>query len=221
MIDITPNWHPIWVHFVIGLLIIGTLFYGLAWIGRKQSWSNTILAAARWNITLGIGFALIAFITGLLAAGSVPHDDAAHANMIVHRNWALMALLIFAVAGILLWSEWRKAVMRASSPVLALLLAGSAALAITGFEGGQNVFEHGLGVQRLPDVGHHDHAHAGHNHHGMETEDATHHEDIEEPAHDHDHDDAQHHDGDQPEPQVPEADSHDHEHSSSYGTHSH
>jgi hypothetical protein len=25
MINIVPNWHPIWVHFVIGLLIIGTL----------------------------------------------------------------------------------------------------------------------------------------------------------------------------------------------------
>jgi uncharacterized membrane protein len=165
MIEIVPNWHPIWVHFVIGLLIGGTLFYTLAWIGRGRARSGSLLAAARWSVSAGFACALLALFTGFLAAGSVPHDDAAHANMLTHRNWALTSALIFSAACAALWIEWRKAAASASTMVLALLLAGSAALAVTGFEGGQNVYEHGLGVRRLPDIGSHDHGAPEHGHH--------------------------------------------------------
>lgn len=206
MIDIVPNWHPVWVHFAIGLPIIGTLFYALAWIGGERPCAGGLLAAARWNLTAGIAFALAALLTGFLAAGSVPHDDAAHANMLVHRNWALAAAFLFGSAAVLIWIEWRKAAQRARIPVLLILLAGSGALAVTGFEGGQNVFEHGLGVRRLPDTGHHDHAHGGHRRDGA---------DETAPAAGHDT-----HQHEVPPQMDAEAETHDHDHSST-DTHNH
>lgn len=162
MIEIVPNWHPIWVHFTIGLLLIGTLFYAIALAGASQNWSYQVLSAARWNLLAGLLFAVLALVTGWLAANSVAHDDAGHANMMVHRNWALLAATLFIVAVIWLSTHWRNAKEKASVGVLALLLAGSAALGVTGFKGGANVYEHGLGVQRLPDLGAHDHAAHGH-----------------------------------------------------------
>jgi ketosteroid isomerase-like protein len=41
---------------------------------------------------------------------------------------------------------------------LLLLLAGSATLAVTGLEGAENVYQYGLGVQKLPDVSTHEHS---------------------------------------------------------------
>ncbi len=166
MIEIIPNWHPIWVHFTIGLLIIGTLFYALAFAGATRSWAHHALNAARWNLFAGILFAVVALVSGWLAANSVAHDDVGHANLLVHINWALIAAAIFIVAVVWLWIQSRKAEKKTSLPVLLLLLAGSAALGVTGFKGGANVYEHGLGVQRLPDIGAHDHAAHDHAHPG-------------------------------------------------------
>lgn len=160
MIEIVPNWHPIWVHFTIGLLIIGTLFYALAFAGK--TWSYQALSAARWNLIAGVLFAAVSLVSGYLAADSVPHDNAGHANLLQHRNWAWIAASIFTIAVIWLAIQWRKPESKTSLPVLLLLLAASAALGVTGFKGGANVFEHGLGVQRLPDPGAHDHSAHGH-----------------------------------------------------------
>ncbi len=170
MIEIIPNWHPIWVHFTIGLLIIGTLFYALAFAGAARSWVPHALNAARWNLIAGTLFAVLALLTGYLAANSVAHDNAGHANLLVHINWALTAAAIFVVAVVWLSIQWRKAKGKASLPVLLLLLVGSAALGVTGSKGGANVYEHGLGVQRLPELGAHDHAAHDHAHPGESEE---------------------------------------------------
>jgi uncharacterized membrane protein len=164
MVEIVPNWHPIWVHFTIGLLTIGTLFYALAFAGKATTWAQQALTAARWNLIAGTLFAVAALVSGWLAANSVPHDNAGHANLLTHINWALIAAAIFITAVVWLGMQWRNSDKKASVPVLLLLLGGSAALTVTGFKGGANVFEHGLGVQRLPDIGRHDHAAHGHHH---------------------------------------------------------
>jgi uncharacterized membrane protein len=178
MIEIIPNWHPIWVHFTIGLLIAGAVFYALAWIGKSHGWAQQALTAARWNLLGGTVFAVMALISGLLAAGSVAHDAAGHANMLLHRNWALATTGIFIVAGIWLWLQNRKAGAQPILLLLVLLMAGAGAVGVTGYKGAANVYEHGLGVQRLPDVAAHDHAahaHTQDNHEAVEsTEDSTH-----------------------------------------------
>jgi len=49
--------------------------------------------------------------------------------------------------------------VRASIFSALLLLVGGSTLVMTGLEGAQNVYEHGLGVQRLPEVSAHEHEH--------------------------------------------------------------
>jgi uncharacterized membrane protein len=171
VIEIIPNWHPIWVHFAIALLVTGTVIYAV--FGWKASSGTTeptqaltteptqALVFSRWMLWLGAIASLLSLLTGYWASTTVAHDDLAHANMLVHRNWAIGASAIFVIgAG---WEFFRRKANRASVFSAALFLAGGAALLVTGMEGAENVYEHGLGVKRLPDVSDHDHSHADSN----------------------------------------------------------
>jgi ketosteroid isomerase-like protein/uncharacterized membrane protein len=158
LIEIIPNWHPIWVHFAIALLITGTgVYLLLGWRGSKSGPPLNALIVARWMLWLGAAASLAALLTGYLASISVAHDDLAHANMMVHRNWAFASTSIFVVAAILEYI--RRNQVRASYLSALILVAGSFTLVMTGLEGAENVYEHGLGVQRLPVSSTHDHDH--------------------------------------------------------------
>lgn len=145
MFEIIPNWHPIFVHFTIGLLITAAI---LLVAGRMRG-SADILAAARWNLWLG-GLAVVAtVITGFLAYNSVIHDAPSHAAMTVHRNWALPTAVLFAAAA--LWSlVARGRGVERGAPFLALVLVAAAGLSVTGWLGAENVYRYGLGVMSLP-----------------------------------------------------------------------
>ena len=174
MIEIIPNWHPIWVHFAIALLITSAgIFLLFGWRTGQANRPSDALIVARWTLWLGVIAAAGALLTGYWASGSVAHDDVGHANMLVHRNWALIAAAIFALAAILEYVKRRAA--RASIFSILLVAAGGATLAVTGLEGAENVYEHGLGVQRLPQLSAHEHLgddHTAMPEQGMETGDA-------------------------------------------------
>jgi uncharacterized membrane protein/ketosteroid isomerase-like protein len=157
MIDIIPNWHPIWVHFAIALLVTSAaLFLLFGWRSTHSSGRSNALIVARWTLRLGVIAAVGALLTGYLASGSVAHDDVSHANMMVHRNWALASTVIFAIIAIV---EYMKRNETRFSILSALLLvAGSITLAVTGLEGAENVYEYGLGVQKLPNLSAHEHS---------------------------------------------------------------
>ena len=159
MIEIIPNWHPIWVHFAIALLATGAAIYLLlGWRAGGNAETPPIgLTVARWMLWLGVGAALAALLTGYWASTSVAHDDLAHANMMVHRNWAYAASSVFFVVAVL--EYFRKHQLQASILSALLLATGSIALVMTGLEGAENVYEHGLGVQRLPELSTHEHEH--------------------------------------------------------------
>lgn len=179
MIEIVPNWHPIWVHFAIGLTVSGAVFYAIGWLRSRGGALSSLVAAGRWNLLVGAGFVLIALVSGFLAINAVPHDDLAHANALVHRNWAVASAVLFTGLGI--WLAIRGAGAAPSGLLAALALIASAAIGVTGYKGGQNVYEHGLGVQRLPDIGGHDHS--AHGHGGSDTAMSS--EDATESGHDH------------------------------------
>jgi len=162
MIEIIPNWHPIWVHFAVALLITSAGFYLLfGWRRTPQAGKpSNALIVARWTLWLGVFAAAGALLTGYWASGSVAHDDLGHANMMVHRNWAFAAGAIFMLAAFI--EFLKKDQVQGSIITVFLVLAGSVALAATGLEGAENVYEHGLGVQRLPQVSTHEHSGSGH-----------------------------------------------------------
>ena len=157
MIEIIPNWHPIWVHFAVALLTTAAfLFLIFGWRTSQTSARANALIVARWTLRLGVIAAIGALLTGYLASGSVTHDDVSHANMIVHRNWAFAASSIFVIIALI--DLMKRNETRISILSFLLLVAGGVTLAKTGLEGAENVYQYGLGVQSLPDISTHEHS---------------------------------------------------------------
>jgi len=68
MIEIIPNWHPIFVHFAVGLLVIAAfLFAAVVLHPRDSNVRRQAHIVAHWNLWLGYGSALIAAFFGWLA----------------------------------------------------------------------------------------------------------------------------------------------------------
>lgn len=149
MIEIVPNWHPIWVHFPIALLSLATVFFLLGLVLPDRA-GERVTAAARWNLAVGAVLLIPTLITGYLAYNSVAHDGAGHQAMKRHMTAAWVVAALFAVAVLLAWLDRFRA--RGTGLVLAIvLLIGTGAVGVTGYLGAENVYRHGLGVERLPD----------------------------------------------------------------------
>ena len=161
MIEIIPNWHPVFVHFTIGLLIVAALFHVVAAFNSKSANYYQFENVANWNLWVGTVFAVITVIAGWFAFNSVDHDTPSHLAMIDHRNWALVTTTVFILLAI--WSFRRaKRAIAITWLITVPLLVASGLLGATGWKGGELVYRHGLGVMSLPDTGAHDHV--GHDH---------------------------------------------------------
>ncbi len=166
MIEVVPNWHPIFVHFTIALLTIAALLFLIsAFRGRNHS-AHGIETTANWNLWLGAVLTVLTVAAGLQAAGSVTHDDAAHLAMENHKFWALGTAASFLLLA--LWNVLRVRRGRGVGPVFALvMLLALAGLTGTGLRGADLVYRHGLGVMALPQVtaeGHDHESGAEHSH---------------------------------------------------------
>lgn len=151
MIEIIPNWHPIFVHFTVALLSSATLFYLLALSLTNHRWKDQWMTVANWNLWLGTAFAIATGIAGWLAYNSVAHDAPSHAAMTDHRNWAFATLAIFIPLGI--WSLWQTRKNKIlGKPFIILMLIATAMLASTAWRGGEVVYRFGLGVMSMPEV---------------------------------------------------------------------
>jgi len=179
MIEIIPNWHPVWVHFPIALLTIATLLMVVATLRPAASWAGTLTQVARWNLLLGGAALLPTLISGYLAYGSVVHDSAGHDAMHRHLSAAWTTALLFLPALILAWRERGRAV-GASIVLVLLMLSGTAALSTTAWLGAENVYRHGIGVERLPDA-------SGNGHHGSKSGDHSDHATASQTAEKHQH----------------------------------
>lgn len=169
MIEIVPNWHPVFVHFTVALLSVAVVLFVLAALVKGHALRGQWLTVARWDLWLGIGFAAITVIAGWYAYNTVAHDAPSHAAMTEHRNWALATLGVFVLLGV--WSVGRHRARK--EPGAAFLFGLAMALALlmsTGWRGGELVYRYGLGVMSLPkpEGGDHPHEQAGTQGHGHE-----------------------------------------------------
>ncbi|TGY88441.1 DUF2231 domain-containing protein [Marinicauda algicola] len=169
---IEPNLHPVFVHFVVGLLFSGALVLAVAaFVPGAARWRSAMLAGGDWMLALGLLAAVGALVAGFQAYYTVAHDAASHAAMTTHRNWALVTASVFAALG-----AWRWMIRHDGPGPLfaAAALAAAALLAVTAWWGGVVVFEHGVGVQSLPAASGegHDHAH-GEGGHGDSHDEAS------------------------------------------------
>jgi uncharacterized membrane protein len=143
---ILPGWHPVVVHFPLALVVSSALFLSAARILPRQSHAATLATVGTWNLCVGAVAALFALATGLAAVLHLQVGEAAHQAISLHLKWAMattLALVLLAV--------WRGAgnaqESRPSWIFVMLLLAATAALIVTGYRGGQNVYRYGVGVQ--------------------------------------------------------------------------
>jgi uncharacterized membrane protein len=174
--ELIPNAHPIAVHFPIALTLIALLFGLAARVGSRHNSATQLATVGHWALWISGVTAIIAASLGWLAFNSVDHDDAGHAAMLIHRNWAIptaIGLLILAM-----WDVFKSRVHQVMSwftLIVLTLLSGS--VAVTGWLGGEVVYRHGIGVLSLPEIAagsdSHGHEHGGsdsHSHqHGAST----------------------------------------------------
>ncbi len=171
MIEIIPNWHPIFVHFTVALLSLSVgLFVVTPWVKSplREQW----LIVARWSLWFGALAAIVTGLTGLDAYNTVAHDAPSHEAMTEHRNWAIATLTLFLPLAA--WSivRIRRQQKLGKVFVICMVISGGV-LASTAWHGGEAVYRFGLGVMSLPksegDGHNHSHGDGGGGHaHGEE-----------------------------------------------------
>jgi uncharacterized membrane protein len=183
MIEIIPNWHPMFVHFTVALLFMAVLLSVTAQFMSAGTLREQCSLVAQWNLWLGAGISVLTVVAGVVAYNSVAHDTPSHEAMTLHRNWALVTAALFI--GLAIWSWKRaKAGLSMNTVLLVALLVGGGLLATTAWLGGEAVYRYGLGVMSLPKTDSHEHTAEGHDDTGgggsHEQADAHH----NEPVHD-------------------------------------
>jgi uncharacterized membrane protein len=140
-----PEWHPMAVHFPLALTVTGALALSAARVAPPDRHGATLAEVGTWNLCLGAVGALFALGTGLAAVASLELAPAARAAVGLHVKWA-----IFTTAALALLAVWRGAGVdpqsRPSRVFLVVLWAVTAALIVTAYRGGQNVYRYGVGV---------------------------------------------------------------------------
>lgn len=164
MIEIIPNWHPIFVHFTVGLCSTAVIFYLLTYLTSRLKIVSIrhvtdLETAGRWCLWAAGFTAIMTVLAGLYAFNTVRHDGTSHIAMINHRNWALPTAA--AIVLVALWSIWRdyKRKKLTLSFIIVLLIVQGMLLA-TAWRGAELVYRYGLGVMSLPKAegeGHHHH----------------------------------------------------------------
>ncbi len=159
MIEIIPNWHPIFVHFTVALLSVSM---GLFVVAQVVKCDQAILVA-KWNLWIGAGVSLLTLAAGVYAYNTVAHDTPSHEAMTEHRNLALITLAL--LVPVVVWSvKAHRQGKTLGLGFVALFLVVGGLLGSTAWHGGEVVYRYGLGVMSLPKTDSHDHA--GHEHDG-------------------------------------------------------
>jgi uncharacterized membrane protein len=143
-----PNWHPLVVHFPIALILSATLLLLAARLLRNEPLAATAATVGTWNLCLGAVAAVFALGSGLAAVLDLDVSTAVRSAISVHVKWAMFTTLLLVLLAV-----WRGAGSasrsRPSWIFLVALLAASAALSFTGYRGGKNVYEYGVGVRKI------------------------------------------------------------------------
>jgi len=158
MLEIVPNWHPIFVHFSVALLSVAAILHLVSHFVTNVERAGQYALVGRWNLWLGAGFTLFTIAAGWYAYSTVNHDAPSHAAMKVHRDWALATAAVFF--SIVAWEFHLQRNKRGKSWVFTgLLLVAAGLLVSTAWHGGELVYRYGLGVMSLPKAEGEGHAH--------------------------------------------------------------
>lgn len=137
------NIHPYFVHFPIAILSVGLLWDLLGILFKKESFKN----AGWWAQVFGVIAIIITGITGLIAANTVPHNEASHEIMETHETIGLIVAGIFIL--LLIWRSFLKTSLPTKSSYQTIYLAMGILAVVTmlygAHLGGKLVYEFGVG----------------------------------------------------------------------------
>lgn len=162
VIEIIPNWHPIFALFTMSFGFFGFTYITTHLNIVSRSLVNEFEIIARWCLWTGALITIITVLAGLNAFNTVNHDEVSHIAMHTHRSWAIpTAVLILLAAS---WSFWRHLKQKKEPTLifLVILLFIQLSLLSTAWHGSELVYRYGLGVMSLPKTegtGHHHHHH--------------------------------------------------------------
>lgn len=151
MFEITPNWHPAFVHFPIALTFTGI---GALWLGAAlpdSHFNRQLQTMGHWNLRLGFVSAVIAAWFGILAFMDVPHDEIAYKAKTLHRDWALVTVAVFIPFFILSCLRHRLTPHIARAFTVALVIP-ALLLFRTGWLGAEVVYRYGVGVESVSHI---------------------------------------------------------------------
>jgi uncharacterized membrane protein len=133
------------VHFPLALVVTAALLLVAARLLRQERHAAILATVGTWNLCLGAAAALFGLATGLAAVIDLHVGLAAREAVSLHVKWA-----IFTSLALVLLAVWRGAgVAQESRPswlFTVILVAATAALVVTGYRGGENVYAYGIGV---------------------------------------------------------------------------
>jgi len=153
---IRPNWHIAVVHFPIALLVAGTLIEVFSFLGWRRS---SFRSAGRWMLLLGAILAVPTAFSGLYALSDVAPgglsalrdaDSAAGDRLWTHlliTSSATVLSMLVTVAWIACSDVWRT---RLSLVFKLLLLVAMVGVMAGAHEGGELVYDSGIGIEKLP-----------------------------------------------------------------------
>jgi uncharacterized membrane protein len=133
------------VHFPLALVVTAALLLVAARLLRQERHAAILATVGTWNLCLGAVAALFGLATGLAAVIDLHVGLAAREAISLHVKWA-----IFTSLALVLLAVWRGGgVAQESRPswlFTVILVAATAALVVTGYRGGENVYAYGIGV---------------------------------------------------------------------------
>ena len=139
------DWHPLVVHFPIVLLPLGFLLDLFALVKKRVQWH----ALAYLLLLVGTALALAAVLSGNAAAEAYRGDSGVLEQLQRHEDLSTLALFIFIVLVLgrlpvqlqKRYAGWQIKVW------IAVAGLGSGLLWLTGYYGGELVYEYGVGVR--------------------------------------------------------------------------
>ena len=140
--------HPAIVHFPIAMLLLAGLFGGISLFVKREFWKDLMLKC----FVIGLIFAPIAVITGIIEELHIKHDAAIHELLIKHKYNGFVILSFFLV--LKFWFWFRRKVMGNKEYLfwVICLLLGSMLVLYQGYTGGEMVFGKGAGVKPMEHV---------------------------------------------------------------------
>ena len=185
MLEVLPNWHPIFVHFTVALTTVSLILFccSIALTHYEHEHKHLLRILSYGNLWLAGIFTVFTALSGWYAFNTVAHDTPSHMAMTIHRNWAIAAVVLIVLGAI--WSyQYISTGHEHHKKMMVVLLVGIAViLPVTAWKGGEVVYRYGLGVISIPQVDNHghDHVHSKSDPEG-ETHDATSEHEPEQPS---------------------------------------